>query len=51
MVVHQLREHTMAGCTDREGISLLKLGEMFPNGDAARDWVEARIWPDGRRCL
>ena len=40
----------MAGRTDREGISLLELAEMFPNEDAAREWFEARIWTDGRRC-
>ena len=40
----------MAGRTDREGISLLELGEMFPHEDAAREWFEAKIWPDGRRC-
>ena len=40
----------MAGRTDREGISLLELAEMFPDEDAAREWFEARIWPDGRKC-
>ena len=40
----------MPGRTDREGISLLELAEMFPSEDAAREWFEARIWPDGRRC-
>ena len=40
----------MAGRTDREGISLLELAEMFPDEDAARCWFEARIWPNGRVC-
>lgn len=40
----------MAGRTDREGISLLELAEMFPDEDAAREWFEARIWPNGRVC-
>ena len=40
----------MAGRTDREGISLVELTEMFPDEDAARRWFEARIWPEGRRC-
>ena len=40
----------MAGRTDREGISLLELGEMFPDEESAREWFEARIWPDGRAC-
>ena len=40
----------MAGRTDREGISLLELAEMFPDERSARRWFEARIWPDGRKC-
>ena len=40
----------MAGKAHREGISLTQLAEMFPDEDAAREWFEARIWPDGRRC-
>ena len=40
----------MAGRTDRQGISLLELAEMFPDEESAREWFEARIWPDGRRC-
>ena len=40
----------MAGKAHREGISLTELADMFPGEDAAREWFEARIWPDGRRC-
>ena len=40
----------MAGRTDREGISLIELTEMFPDEDTAREWFEDRIWPDGRVC-
>ena len=40
----------MAGRTDREGITLIELADMFPDEDAAREWFEARIWPDGRVC-
>ena len=29
---------TMAGRTDREGITLIELTEMFPTEDAAREW-------------
>ena len=38
------------GRSDREGITLLQLADMFPDETAAREWFEARIWPDGRRC-
>ncbi len=34
----------------REGISLTKLIRMFPNDEAAREWFESRIWPDGPYC-
>ena len=40
----------MAGRKDRAGITLVELAEMFPDEEAAREWFEARIWPDGRRC-
>ena len=40
----------MAGRTDREGISLLQLTEMFPDERAAQKWFEARIWPNGCHC-
>ena len=38
------------GRSHRQGISLLELGEMFPNEDSARTWFEAQRWPDGVRC-
>ncbi len=34
----------------REGISLTKLMKMFPSDDAAREWFESKIWPDGAHC-
>ena len=40
----------MAGRTERTGITLVQLFEMFPDEDAARTWFEAAIWPDGRAC-
>ena len=42
--------HKAPGKSDREGITLVQLGDMFPNEDAARKWFEARIWPGGRHC-
>ena len=38
------------GRSDREKISVVELFEMFPTEDAAREWFESKIWPDGRRC-
>ena len=42
--------HTSPGKSDRDGITLVQLSDMFPTEEAARDWFEARIWPDGRYC-
>ncbi|MCY4460617.1 MAG: transposase [Albidovulum sp.] len=33
----------------RKGISIKKFMEMFPAEDAAREWLESEIWPDGPR--
>lgn len=38
------------GRSDREGITLLQLADMFPTEEAAREWFEGRIWPQGRHC-
>ena len=38
------------GKHQREGISITKLIRMFPDDDAAREWFESRIWPDGPYC-
>ena len=42
--------HKAPGKSNREGITLVQLGDMFPDEDSAREWFEARIWPDGRHC-
>ena len=34
----------------REGISLIELGEMFPDEVTATAWFELGAWPDGRYC-
>lgn len=34
----------------REGMTLVQLFEMFPTEDAAREWFESVIWPNGRHC-
>ena len=41
--------HSAPGKSDREGITVLELGDMFPNEEAARAWFERLIWPDGER--
>ena len=38
------------GKAHRKGLSLEDLFDMFPNEDAAREWVESVIWPNGRCC-
>src|SRR3972149_5565309 len=34
----------------RSTISVFKLSEMFPNEEAARQYIEAYRWPDGAVC-
>lgn len=38
------------GKSFRARISLVELMDTFPTEDAAREWLEAIYWPDGRRC-
>ena len=38
------------GKAHREGITLMQLADMFPTEDAAREWFESQVWPDGRTC-
>ena len=38
------------GKSDREGVTLMQLADMFPDEKAAREWFEDRIWPHGRHC-
>ncbi len=38
------------GKSHREGISILELGDIFPDEDGAAAWFEAVIWPEGRHC-
>ena len=43
--------HKAPGQHHREGISIMQvMGEMFPDDEAARRWLEERIWPDGPQC-
>ena len=38
------------GKSHREGITIVQLMDMFPTEEAATDWFESVIWPDGRHC-
>ena len=42
--------HPAPGKSDREGITLVQLSDMFPTEESAREWFEARVWPSGRVC-
>ena len=39
-----------AGRSDREGISLIELFEMFPDEETSVKWFESVVWPEGRKC-
>lgn len=38
------------GKSDRIGISVMELADMFPDEEAARKWFEEIYWPEGRCC-
>ena len=38
------------GKAHREGLTLVELMDMFPTEEAATEWFESVIWPDGRHC-
>ena len=42
--------HRAPGKSDREGITMVQLCDMFPTEECAREWFESRVWPDGRHC-
>ena len=42
--------HKAPGKSDREGISLIQLAEIFPDEESSSKWFESRMWPDGRYC-
>ena len=41
--------HKSPGKSDREGITMVQLCDMFPTEESAREWFESRVWPDGER--
>ena len=42
--------HNAPGRHYRDGITLMQLADMFHDEVAAREWFEARVWPNGRYC-
>ena len=38
------------GRSHRSGISIMRLTELFPDEDSARQWFESHVWPNGRHC-
>ena len=38
------------GKAHREGLTVVELMDMFPTEEAATEWFESVIWPDGRHC-
>ena len=38
------------GKAHREGVTLVQLMDMFPTEEAATEWFESIIWPNGRYC-
>ena len=38
------------GKSHREGMTLIQLMDMFPTEEAATEWFEGVIWPEGRHC-
>ncbi len=37
------------GKSHREGLSLIEVMAIFPTEEAAREWIESIMWPDGER--
>ena len=42
--------HKAPGKSDREGLTMVQLCDMFPDENSARQWFESRVWQDGRYC-
>ena len=34
----------------RKGLSFVQVMDLFPDDDAAREWIESQVWPDGPHC-
>ena len=42
--------HTSPGKSNRKGLTIIQVCDMFPTEEISREWFEARIWPNGRCC-
>ena len=42
--------HKAPGKSDREGLTMVQLCDMFPDESSARQWFESRVWQDARYC-
>ena len=45
-----MSKHKAPGKAHRQGITLFELQRLFPDENAARQWFEGIIWPDGPQC-
>ena len=45
-----MEKHNALGRSERQGITLIQLFEMFPNNETAEKWFEAQVWPEERCC-
>ena len=43
------KKHKAPGKSDRRGIGVMELLDMFPHEESARKWFEALRWPNGER--
>jgi len=43
------KKHQAPGRSDREGLSVIELFQMFPDNASARKWMEDLRWPNGER--
>ena len=48
--LHSASTGSGSGRSEREGISLVELFEMFPDDNTAEAWFESILWKDGRPC-
>ena len=42
--------HKALGKAHRVGLSIIQVMDMFPDEEAARQWVESVVWAEGREC-
>ena len=45
-----MSRHSAPGKSSRKGITLLELGQIFPDEQTATVWLERYVWSDGRCC-